>query len=155
MQNCYNNALVKLSWNIGCDNTQTAWWRRIFNVFVLPSLWLKIFMNHRILERPQCIVESDKESLRVSQRLPYLLYSFLEFLNTQIYAREEKVTGSFDTRSYNTSRYKSFQCYFLFTRKLYLKLYIIGIFVQFHCLSSYRNDLKRNDFVSKRPVNDE
>ena len=26
------------------------------------------------------------------------------------------------------------------------------IFVQFHCLSSYRNDLYRNDFLTKRPV---
>ena len=41
-------------------------------------------------ERPQCIVESDKESLRVSQPLTYLLYFFLEFLNTQIYVRDEK-----------------------------------------------------------------
>ena len=29
-------------------------------------------------------------------------------------------------------------------------LEVIGIFAQFHCLSSYRND-----FVSKRPVTDE
>ena len=61
-------------------------------------------------ERPQCIVESDKESLRVSQPLTYLLYSFLEFLNTQIYVRDEKVTGSFDTKF---SRYKSFQYEFI------------------------------------------
>ena len=34
-------------------------------------------------------------------------------------------------------------------------LEVIGIFAQFHCLSSYRNDLERKDFVSKRPVTDE
>ena len=38
--------------------------------------------------------------------------------------------------------------FFLFMRKLYL----IENDVQFHCLSSYRNDLYRNDFVSKRLV---
>ena len=36
--------------------------------------------------------------------------------------------------------------FFSFTRNLYL----IENVVQFHCLSSYRNDLYRNDFVSKR-----
>ena len=31
-------------------------------------------------------------------------------------------------------------------------LEVIEIFVQYHCLSSYRNDLYRNNFVSKRLV---
>ena len=48
--------------------TRTARWRLIIDVFVLPSLGLKIFMNLKILERPKsiwCIVESDDGSLNI------------------------------------------------------------------------------------------
>ena len=46
-------------------------------ILVLPSLWLKIFMSHKILEWMQCIVESDKGSFKS-------IWNFLVFLSFSV-----------------------------------------------------------------------
>ena len=84
-------------------------------------------------------------------------------LNSNILLR---IYGRFDTKSfrYKSSRYESIQFRFtwlkerrIFTQNVFKwspANYILedfGIFLQYHCLSSYRSDLYGNDFVSKRP----